>query len=244
MNNINIRAYKAEDRVSLRALSCDVADRGGPIENFFPDRDVAADMLTQYYTDYEPRSSFVALCDHRLVGYINGCMDNRRYGLVMFWLLVPSLLIKGFKRGIFFRPEILELLRGALKNWRRIFIWRKKSFTSHQGHLHIGIADGFRGQQMGRNLVNALVGHAAGLGIAELAASVHGANKAAGDFFEAQGFVVRERYPMVLIRDGKEEHYHSLLYVKTISATHLVILSDRLFLGCHFIFCCCLRRPN
>jgi hypothetical protein len=35
-------------------------------------------------------------------------------------------------------------------------------------------------------------------------------------FFEAQGFKVRERYPMVLIRDGKEEHYHSLLYVKTL----------------------------
>ena len=56
------------------------------------------------------------------------------------------------------------------------------------------------------------------MGIAQLAASVHDANKAASIFFEAQGFVVRERYPMVLIRDGKEEHYHSLLYVKTISS--------------------------
>ena len=33
--------------------------------------------------------------------------------------------------------------------------------------------------------------------------------------------MVRERYPMVLIRDGKEEHYHSLLYVKTISIISL-----------------------
>jgi len=85
--------------------------------------------------------------------------------------------------------------------------------------LHIGIAGDFRGRQVGQNLVNALVGHAQGLGIAELAASVHDANKAAATFFETQGFVVRERYPMILIRDGKEEHYHSLLYVKTLS-TH------------------------
>jgi ribosomal protein S18 acetylase RimI-like enzyme len=196
-----------------------VANHGLPIENTFSDREVAADLLTKYYTEYEPHSTFVALCDKRIVGYINGCMDNRRYGLVMFWLLMPSLLVKAFKRGIFFRPEIRQLLGGMLKNWRRIFVWRKSSFHSHQGHLHIGIEGDFRGQQVGRNLLNALVDHAAGLGISELAASVHDGNTAASIFFEAQGFSVRERYPMVMIHDGKEEHYHSLLYVKTIS-TH------------------------
>ena len=105
-----------------------------------------------------------------------------------------------------------------LKNWRRIFVWRKKSFHSHQGHLHIGIAGDFRGQQVGHRLVSALVEYALTLGITELAASVHDANKAAAGFFESQGFKVRERHPMILIRDGKEEHYHSLLYVKTIAA--------------------------
>jgi len=96
MNKINIRPYKIEDRDALRALCCNIADRGRPIENFFPDRDVAADMLTQYYTDYEPESTFVVESDGHLVGYINGCMDNRRHGLVMFWLLMPSLLLKAF----------------------------------------------------------------------------------------------------------------------------------------------------
>jgi ribosomal protein S18 acetylase RimI-like enzyme len=217
MNKINIRPYKTEDRAALRTLCCDVADCGGPIENFFPDRDVAADLLTKFYTDYEPRSTFVAMCDGRMVGYVNGCTDNRRYGLVMGWLLTPPLLVKAFKRGIFFRPEIIQLLRGTLKNWRRIFVWRKKSFHSHQGHLHIGVAGDFRGRQLGRDLLNALLGHAFASGVSEIAASVSDANKAAGVFFESQGFVVRERYPMVLIRNGKEEHYHSLLYVKTLS---------------------------
>jgi ribosomal protein S18 acetylase RimI-like enzyme len=219
MNNINIRPYKTEDRALLRTLCCDVADRGAPIENFFPDRDLAADLLTKYYTDYEPESTFIALKDERIVGYINGCMDNRRYGLVVFWLLMPGLLIKAFKNGVFFRPEIRELVRGMLKNWRRIFVWRKSSFHSHQGHLHIGVAGDSRGQQLGRKLVNTLVEYARNKGIVEIAASVHDANKPAGHFFEDQGFVVRERYPMVLIRDGKQEHYHSLLYVKKIS-TH------------------------
>jgi ribosomal protein S18 acetylase RimI-like enzyme len=164
MNKINIRPYKAEDRAALRTLCCDVADKGSPIENFFSDREVAADLLTKYYTDYEPQSTFVAQCDGRLVGYINGCMDNRRHGLAMFWLIMPALLIKAFKHGIFFQPEIHQLLRGMLKNWRRVFVWRRKSFHSHQGHLHIGIAGDFRGQQVGRNLVNTLAAHALQMG--------------------------------------------------------------------------------
>ncbi len=219
MNNINIRPYEQGDRLALRTLCCDVADRGGPIENFFPDRDVAADLLTKYYSDYEPWSSFVAVCDGRLVGYVNGCLDNRRYGLVQFWLLFPALLVKAFKRGVFFKPEVHQLLKGVLKNWRRLLVWRKGSFHSHQGHLHIGIAGDFRGQQIGRQLVNTLVDHASKAGIFQLAASVHDGNKPAGVFFESLGFTVQERNPMVLIRDGKEEHYQSLLYVKTFS-TH------------------------
>jgi len=218
MNNINIRPYRSSDREALRGLCCDVADRGRPIENFFPDRELAADALTKYYTDYEPRSTFVAESDGRLVGYINGCMDNRRYGLVMFWLLLPALLVKGFGRGIFFRRETWVMLGGSLKNWRRILVWRKKSFSSHQGHLHIGIAQDARRQQVGQKLIQSLVEFATRLGVGELSASVHDANKIAGGFFEAQGFVVRQKNPMTMMREGKEVCYHSLLYVKTINA--------------------------
>jgi hypothetical protein len=185
MNKINIRPYKAEDRAALRTLCCDVADKGSPIENFFSDREVAADLLTKYYTDYEPQSTFVAQCDGRLVGYINGCMDNRRHGLAMFWLIMPALLIKAFKHGIFFQPEIHQLLRGMLKNWRRVFVWRRKSFHSHQGHLHIGVARGLSAVSRWAGIwLNTLAAHALpDWVIGELAASVHGANKPAGIFF-------------------------------------------------------------
>ena len=216
MNNINIRPYQTGDRAALRTLCCDVADRGLPIEHFFSDREVAADLLTKYYTDYEPESTFVAICNGRLVGYINGCTDNRRYGLVVFWLIMPLVLVKGFKRGLFLKPQIQQLLRGMLKNWRRIFVWRKKSFHSHQGHLHIGVAGDFRHQKIGRHLLKTLLDHAVHRGISEIAASVHESNQEAGVFFKAQGFTVRERAPMVQIRDGRQVHYHALLYVKAI----------------------------
>ncbi len=219
MNDINIRPYRSEDRDMLRKLCCDVADRGSPIESLFPDREVAADLLTKYYTDYEPSSTFVAINnDGRMAGYVTGCMDNRRYGLVLFWLIIPAVLIKAFKRGVFFKSEVHRMVVQGMKNWRRLFTWRKTSFHSHQGHVHIGISSDFRGHQVGKRLMEALIEHARQSGIVELAASVHEGNTSACAFFEAMGFEVRERSPMIGIQEGKEGRYVALMFVKTVSS--------------------------
>ena len=217
MTNIRVRPYEAKDRAQLRTLCCDVADRGESIEPLFFDRELAADMLTAYYTDYEPRSSFVAEHNGSIVGYVNGCVDNRRYGLVMFWILIPAALIRGFKRGIFFRRELWHMVHVLFKNWRRIFAWRKESFHSHQGHLHIGIDASFRNQHLGEQLIKALVERAVGKRVGELTASVHDANKPAMRFFERLGFVVRERHYTIMARGKGWEEYNALFYVKTIT---------------------------
>ena len=216
MSNVIIRAFQTGDRESVRAICCDTADRGKPIEQFFPDRQCAADLLTAYYTDYEPSSTFVAEAGGQVVGYIEGCFDNRRYGLLMFWVLIPQALCKGFKNGVFFRREFWRMASAMLRNWRRLFVWRKDSFHSHQGHMHIGIVEGFRGQRIGQKLVEALCNYARTKGVAELTASAHDGNTTACRFFERLGFEVKDRYPMVMARGNIFEHYNSLLYVKKI----------------------------
>ena len=149
---------------------------------------MAADLLTKYYTDYEPQSTFVAIMRWTLVGYINGCMDNRRYGLVMFWLLMPALLIKAFKRGIFFRPEIRQLLRGALKIGAGYLFGVRNLFIAIKGICISASREIFAVSRWVGIWSRPWWTMPMGMGIAELAASVHDANKAAGDFFEAQGF--------------------------------------------------------
>ncbi len=216
MSNVIIRNFRRDDREIVRTICCDTADKGEPIERFLPDRDAVSELLTGYYTDYEPDALFVAEADGKVVGYVMGSFDNRRYGLVMFWILVPKALLKGFKRGLFFRPEFWQLGLGMLRNWRRLFAWRKESFHSHQGHMHIGIAKGFRGQHVGQRLVAALLDYARSKGVDELTASVHDGNKAASGFFTHLEFEMRESYPMVMVQKNQEEHYHSLLYVKKI----------------------------
>ena len=213
---IKIRPFHKSDREVLRKICCDVADRGEPIENIFPDRTFAADLLTRYYTDYEPESSFVALADGQVVAYINGCFDNRRYGLVFIFLIIPLALIKGVFNGVFVSPEFWLILKTMLRNWRRLFHWRKKSFNSHQGHIHIGVSKDFRGQKIGEKLVATILQYAKKSGVQQIIASVHGGNLAGCRFFEHLGFVIQEQYPMIAIRGNSIEKYNSMTYVKVI----------------------------
>ena len=216
MHRIHVRPYELKDRSQLRALCCDVADRGNPIESLFFDRELAADILSAYYTDYEPGSSFVAEDNGNIVGYINGCLDNRRYGLVVFWMVVPLAFLKGFKRGVFFRRELWRMVLVFLRNWHRLLDWRKGAFHSHQGHLHIGIKAAYRHEHGGEQLVKALEHRAIAKGVGELSASVHGDNKPAIRFFERMGFVVRGQYPTIMARGQGWEEYHAIFYVKKI----------------------------
>jgi len=213
---INIRAFTKNDREVVRQICCDVADRGEKIENIFHDRQFAGDILTNYYTDYEPESSFVAESEGKVVAYINGCLDNRRYGLVILFIIVPKMIVKGFLRGVFFRGEFYHMIKAMLKNWRRIFVWRKKSFHSHEGHVHIGVAKDFRRHQIGEQLVNAFCHYAKEHKVREITASVHDANTSACQFFEHLGFLPKERYAMVMVCGNSFKEYHSICYVKSL----------------------------
>ena len=199
----------------VRQVCCDVADGGEAIESFFPDRNFAGDILTAYYTDYEPESSFVAVSEGKVVAYINGCLDNRRYGLVMLFLIMPRVMMKGLVRGVFWRVEFWQILKATLKNWRRLISWRQESFHSHQGHMHIGVSKLFRHQRVGEQLVHTFLKYVKEHKTQHVTASVHESNTAACRFFERLGFVPQERHPMVMAYGNSFKGYYSILYVKT-----------------------------
>ncbi len=216
MSNLIIRPFTKSDTQAVRDICADAADRGERVENFYPDRESITDLLCGYYTDYEPQSLFVAQQDGRVVGYIMGCFDNRRYGLAMTWIIIPKALFKAFKRGVFFQQQFWALIAGMLQNWPRLFAWRKESFHSHAGHFHIGIAKDFRGQHIGPKLMEALSTYAKGQHVTSLSASVHDGNISAVKFFEKAKFKIIQRYPMRMYQGGKYVDYQSLLYVKEI----------------------------
>ena len=58
--NTVFRKYRPSDRAAVRRLCCETGFIGNPIDPVFEDRELFADFLTAYYTDFEPESAFVA----------------------------------------------------------------------------------------------------------------------------------------------------------------------------------------
>ena len=67
-----LRPFQAADRARVRELCCDTGFLGNPIDPVFEDREIFADYLTAYYTDWEPESSFVLLVNEEIRGYLLG----------------------------------------------------------------------------------------------------------------------------------------------------------------------------
>ena len=51
-----IRKYREKDRKAIRDISVKTSFLGNPIEFFVNDKELIADVLTRFYTDYEPES--------------------------------------------------------------------------------------------------------------------------------------------------------------------------------------------
>lgn len=123
-----IRPYAAGDREAVRRICCDTADAGHPVESFFSDRELIADLLMNYYTDYEPESVWVAeqaagpvitggpaIADEpaiagEMVGSLTGCCDTCR----------PGTLTRRYY------GEVVGYLTGCrdTERFRRIMFWR------------------------------------------------------------------------------------------------------------------------
>ena len=73
-----VRPYRAEDRAAIRRICADTGFLGKPIDPVFEDRELFADYLTAYYTDAEPESTYVALMDGEVKGYMMGSRFPRR----------------------------------------------------------------------------------------------------------------------------------------------------------------------
>ncbi|HYR57395.1 MAG TPA: hypothetical protein VEO95_02150, partial [Chthoniobacteraceae bacterium] len=75
---LTIRRYRPGDRARIRALCCETGFLGNPIDPVFEDRELFADYLTAYYTDWEPESAFVLLVNGDIRGYLLGSRHSWR----------------------------------------------------------------------------------------------------------------------------------------------------------------------
>jgi hypothetical protein len=146
---LRIRPYRAGDRRSIAAIIAATALRGRPLSAFFEDEAVLLKVFMDYYLRYEPESCFVAEREGRVVGYIMGCKDTRRYLRQMLLRYGPQLLARVLARvltGRYRRIATYRTLWWALsRGWREAPDADLRQFPAH---AHLGVAvelqrDGF-----------------------------------------------------------------------------------------------------
>jgi len=144
---LRIRPYQRRDRARIRHIICATALRGRPLSAFFEDDRVLVKLFMDYYLSYEPESCFVAESEGRVVGYILGCKDSRRYLRVVVFRYGPQLLARLLLRllaGRYRRLTTYRTLWWALaRAWREVPAADLRRFPAH---MHIGVDQELRSQ--------------------------------------------------------------------------------------------------
>ena len=183
---ILVRRYEPSDRAAVREICCDTADQGEPVEHFFTDREVFADVLTRYYTDFTPATVWVAEQNGRVVGYLTGCLDTHRFLRTMARRIVPAALLKALVRGSLWQRFVRQNLRIPTSH-------RQQFADEYPAHFHLNLRIGCRGCGTGRQLLEKFMEQARQADVAGIQAGVSEANAAGRKFFERAGFVALAR---------------------------------------------------
>lgn len=194
MGESTVRAYRTADRDAVRRIACETAEIGSPLTADFPYRDFISDVLTSYYTDLEPGSSWVAVnSGGAVVGYLNGCLDTRRYLAAVPRRIVPFALVRALPTGLFFSRAFWRFLWAGILSGKKSGSYHHRWLSTHPAHFHINLLPEGRASGLGRRLLENFREQARAAGAGGLHLGTRGDNENARRFFERQGFSVLER---------------------------------------------------
>ncbi|MBM3254252.1 MAG: GNAT family N-acetyltransferase [Candidatus Omnitrophica bacterium] len=183
---IAIRQYKKEDRGYVRDIAYQTAFLGEPASVFFDDKEILADFLTLYFTDYEPESCFVAENNARVVGYLIGARDANLLKNIFQFKIAPSLLFKTVIKGTLIKKKNLIFFFNSLVSFLRGEFLVPDFYKIYPALLHINIKKDFRNKGIGSELIRTYLRYLLNKKIS----GVHLAtiSDTAGIFFIKQGF--------------------------------------------------------
>lgn len=180
-----IRKYRPQDRASVRDIAWDTALMGKPASAFFEDKEVFTDILTLYFTDYEPESCYVVEVEARVVGYLLGAKNvafMAKSSFSIAWRIILKIIFRLTLLKIKNIQFTFKLIRSSLRGEFKA----PESAHEYPATLHINLVHGFRSSGLGSKLMSAYFDYLAALGIK----GVHLAtmSEAASQFFAKHGF--------------------------------------------------------
>lgn len=144
-----IRKFQASDRARVRELCCETGFLGNPIDPIFEDRELFADYLTAYYTDWEPESAFVILVNGEIRGYLLGSRRALRQQCYAFYQNL-SLFLRGIIRYPRYHPASKRFVQWIMRTaWREV-----PAAPRRTAHFHINLLADARQVATSRALVD------------------------------------------------------------------------------------------
>jgi ribosomal protein S18 acetylase RimI-like enzyme len=182
---VKIRIYRPADRDAVRQLAYDTADAGQ--RSSFADPVLQMDLLTRYYTDHEPQSTWIAEQRGEVVGYLTGCLNTRRFATWMSTRGNAAIVIRMLLRNLF-RPQLWRWVKARIRTVRAGGAHREPWITSHPAHFHLNLKPAARGQGVGAHLLDAFLTQCQNAGVPGVHLPTRHDNVAAQRFFRRHGF--------------------------------------------------------
>lgn len=186
--NAVIRPFQPSDLAAVRAICCDTAFMGQPIDRFFSDREIFADALTGYYTDFEPENALIVEMEGRIAGYFFGCVNTARFHLIATRCLAPRLIIKGLVRGVLWRRGTRRLNMGVMRSAAAGHLKFSEPLPDFPSHLHLNLLEEYRGHGWGTKLMESGLARLRDAGAAGVHLQTMKQNVRAVEFFKRFGF--------------------------------------------------------
>lgn len=210
---IVIRPYQVKDRDGVRQVCCDTGDKGEVVENFFMDREFFADVITKYYTDYESESLWIAEAGQKVVGYLTGCLDSRRFKKMAVGIVLQA-LIKALFRKKFWNRKTWNALRALVKTGLKGGFRQGPTLEKYPAHLHINVMQAYRQQKVGPALIEHFMAQVKEFALEGIHLVTRGDNQSACRFFEKMGFRALFSAPVVLPEGTHFKETRKVIYGK------------------------------
>ena len=186
-----IRTAVPSDSGPLKNIAADTAYFGQPCENFFPDRELLAELIMEYYVGYEPEHTWVAEYHGEPVGYLSACFDEKNYSRKMLVRILPQAVFQALRRGKIWDRRLFRMLiyniQTALKRQSALAALDR---GKHYVHIHQNIRDGLRGMKIGTRLLEKFLEYADENRAAVRFRALRGQDRF--PFFEKYGFVRKD----------------------------------------------------
>ena len=192
-----IRNYRASDRDTVRRLCCETGFIGNPIDPVFEDRQLFADFLTGYYTDWEPESAFVLEVDGQVRGYLLGSRHPLRQQLYNIYQNA-GLVLKGLLRYRRYNKASRHFVHWIIYHgWREV-----PAAPRRAAHFHINLLPDARNVPSTRALMDAYLKYLHDHGVKRVYGQmVTFESRRGAKMFERYGFRVLNRSEISKFKD-------------------------------------------